>query len=61
MLRRLLARVNYFEVAPVGSGVAGGTGGGVVTDDLWLHPDLEKKGLRERVEAVMTGDRVRLD
>jgi hypothetical protein len=51
----------YYEVAPVGSGVTGGTGGGVVTDGLWLHPDLEKKGLRARVEAVIRGERVRLD
>jgi hypothetical protein len=51
----------YYEVAPVGSGVAGGTGGGVVTDGVWLHPDLEAKGLRERVEAVITGKRVLLD
>jgi hypothetical protein len=50
----------YYEVAPVGSGVTGGTGGGVV-DGLWLHPDLETKGLRARVEAVITGERVRLD
>jgi hypothetical protein len=51
----------YYEVAPVGSGIAGGTGGGVVTDRVWLHPDLEAKGLRERAEAVITGKRVRLD
>ena len=51
----------YYEVAPVGSGVAGGTGGGVVTDRVWLHPDLEAKGLRERAEAVIAGKRVRLD
>lgn len=26
------------EHLPVGSGVAGGTGGGFVVDDVWLHP-----------------------
>jgi len=31
----------YFEVAPVGSGIAGGTGGGAVADAVWLHPELE--------------------
>jgi len=51
----------YYEVAPVGSGVAGGTGGGVVTDRIWLRPDLEAKGLRERVEAVITGKRLQLE
>jgi hypothetical protein len=45
----------YYEVAPVGSGVTGGTGGGVVTDGLWLHPDLETKGLRGRVEGPLLG------
>ena len=47
----------FYEVAPVGSGVAGGTGGGVVTDGVWLHPELEAKGLRGRVEAVIAGRR----
>jgi hypothetical protein len=51
----------YYEVAPVGSGIAGGSGGGVVTEGLWLHPDLEARGLREHVEAVIAGRRVRLD
>jgi len=51
----------YYEVAPVGSGVVGGNGGGAVTDGLWLHPDLEAKGLRERVAAVVRGERERLD
>jgi hypothetical protein len=50
----------YYEVAPVGSGVVGGTGGGVITQNVWLHPDLEAKGLREGVEAVLTGKRSRL-
>jgi len=51
----------YFEVAPVGSGIAGGTGGGVVTDSVWLHPNLEKLHLRARVEAVISGDRGRIE
>jgi hypothetical protein len=50
----------YYEVAPVGSGVVGGSGGGLVTENVWLHPDLEAKGLREGVEAVITGKRLRL-
>jgi hypothetical protein len=51
----------YYEVAPVGSGVAGGSGGGVVTNSIWLHPELEQKGLREQVEAVIAGDRTRIN
>jgi hypothetical protein len=51
----------YYEVAPQGSGIAGGTGGGVVTDGLWLHPNLDAKGLRQRVQAVIAGKRTQLD
>ena len=51
----------YYEVAAFGSGVAGGSGGGLVTDSVWLHPALERKGLRARVEAVISGERDRLD
>ena len=50
----------YYEVAPAGSGIVGGTGGGIVTDGVWLHPVLEAEGLRERVEAVVAGERERL-
>jgi len=50
----------YFEIAPVGSGVEGGTGGGAVTLGVWLHPALEAMGLRERVEGVITGRRLRI-
>jgi hypothetical protein len=50
----------YFEHAPVGSGIAGGMGGGAVTDGVWLHPSLEAKGIRVSVEAVIAGERSRL-
>jgi hypothetical protein len=45
----------YYERARVGSGIVGGTGGGVITNTVWLHPDLETKGLREAAEAVIAG------
>lgn len=47
----------YFEHAPVGTGIAGGTGGGVVAEGVWLHPSLETPDLRESVEAVIAGQR----
>jgi hypothetical protein len=50
----------YFERAPIGSGIAGGTGGGVVTEGVWLHPELEAKGLLNRVQAVITGQSSRI-
>ena len=31
-----------FESLPIGSGVAGGMGGGIVTADLWVHPKLQQ-------------------
>lgn len=43
----------YFEVAPPGTGIAGGSGGGIVTDSLWLHPDLERQRIRDQVESVI--------
>jgi hypothetical protein len=28
----------FYERAPIGTGIAGGTGGGIVTEGVWLHP-----------------------
>ena len=50
----------YYERAPIGTGIAGGSGGGVVTAGIWLHPELEAKGLRAAVEAVIAGERERI-
>jgi hypothetical protein len=50
-----------YEALPVGSGVAGGMGGGRVMDTLWLHPELENLGLRHEVEAVLQGGTLRLE
>jgi hypothetical protein len=49
-----------YELAPVGAGIAGGTGGGVVVAGVWLHPDLEARNLRDAVEAVLAGRRDRI-
>jgi hypothetical protein len=51
----------FLEPAPVGAGVAGGMGGGVVVDGAWLHPDLEQLLLRPQVEEILNGLRQRLD
>jgi hypothetical protein len=50
----------FYERAPVGTGIAGGTGGGLVAAGVWLHPELEAKSLRPAVEEVMAGRRDRL-
>jgi hypothetical protein len=47
----------YYERVPVGGGIPGGTGGGVVTEGVWLHPNLEALGVRKAVEDVLSGRR----
>jgi len=54
------ARVCY-ERLPLGSGVSGGMGGGLVQDSLWLHPNLVRRGLFENVKAVIEGRRRRIE
>jgi hypothetical protein len=43
-----------FEMCP-SLKVAGGMGGGLVTDDVWLHPELRPKGLEESVRSFIYG------
>jgi hypothetical protein len=50
----------YYERHPVGAGVAGGMGGAVVLDGVWLHDELEQAGHRPNIEAVLAGKRARL-
>ena len=49
----------YFEVASPGDGIAGGMGGGLVCDGVWLHSRLEH--LRPSVEAVIAGTLPRIN
>jgi hypothetical protein len=44
-----------FEALPAGSGVAGGVGGGGVTQGVWLHDAIEELGIRDEIEAVLSG------
>lgn len=50
-----MARV-VFERAAVGTGVAGGMGGGLVTDGVWVHPDVARAGLLDHIVAVLAGE-----
>ena len=43
----------YFEVHPIGRGIAGGMGGGLVTDTVWIHPRLGS--LQPVIVSVLTG------
>jgi hypothetical protein len=45
----------HFEVAPVGSGVAGGMGGALVEDGVWVHPEFETLGVADEIRAVVLG------
>ncbi len=49
----------YYERIAQGSGIWGGSGGGIVTSDLWVHPELEKLGLEE-IRAVIKGKQKRI-
>jgi hypothetical protein len=55
-----MARMVY-EVLPIGGTVAGGMGGGRVVDGLWLHPKVERLGLRKDIEQVLHGQRERVE
>jgi hypothetical protein len=46
-----------FELAPIGSGVAGGTDGGSVIEGVWLHPRLAERGILPLVSEVVTGQK----
>jgi hypothetical protein len=45
----------YYEAVPIGTGVAGGTGGGLAVDGLWVHDELAERGLAGPIEDVLLG------
>jgi hypothetical protein len=50
------ARLN-FELAPIGSGVMGGMGGGLVIDGVWMHKRLDAGGVLPLAVSVIYGRR----
>jgi hypothetical protein len=54
-----MARV-FYERRRVGSGVSGGMGGGVRAAGPWIHPDLVKLRLGDRIVEVLRGVRARV-
>lgn len=46
------ARV-YYEHRPVGSGVAGGTGGGIVRDGVWVNPHFSANIAADLADVVL--------
>ena len=55
--RRIDEASARFELAPIGSGVAGGTDGGSVIEGVWLHPRLAERGILPLVSEVVTGQK----
>ena len=51
----------YYEDYKSPHGVFGGMGGGVVIDGLWMHPDFDEVGIKEKVWEVIIGNRPRAD
>jgi hypothetical protein len=49
-----MARVIY-ERRPVGQGVAGGMGGGVVSPGGWIHPAITALGIEAEIRSVLDG------
>lgn len=45
----------YYEQQQPGTGVAGGMGGGVATDSLWVHPGFLARGLGDHICCMITG------
>ena len=45
-----------YERHTVGEGIAGGMGGGLVTDGVWIHEEFEDAGLRPGIEAVLRAE-----
>jgi len=46
-----------FELAPIGSGIFGGMGGGLVIDGVWLHERLDASGVLPLATSVLFGRR----
>ena len=49
----------FYERHPIGTPIFGGMGGGLVTDGVWVHPNL--KHFQHAIEAVITGRAASVD
>jgi len=54
-----MARV-FYERCAVGSGVAGGMGGAVVREGIWIHDEFIKLRLGDAIREVIEGKRPRI-
>jgi len=44
-----------FDLAPIGSGIFGGMGGGFIVDGVWVHPRLDAAGILPVATSVIFG------
>lgn len=51
----------YYEAYKPPHGIFGGMGGGVLINGLWVHPEFEDIGIKERVWEVIKGNKPRAD
>ena len=50
----------FYERHPTGAGIAGGMGGALVTEDIWVHNEFVKLQLDDAVREVIAGQRNRI-
>lgn len=46
----------YYELIEVSQGVAGGMNGGFVIDGIWIHPEIIKLGIDNKIKEILTGE-----
>ncbi|MFA7337452.1 MAG: hypothetical protein WC028_11755 [Candidatus Obscuribacterales bacterium] len=56
-----MGRGLFFEKMPVGAYIQGGMGGAPICSDLWIHDELYAIGMDEKIRAVVSGARERLE
>ena len=55
-----MARIT-FERRPIGAGISGGMGGGIVERSGWIHREFVQLGMEEEIRAVINGARDRIE
>jgi hypothetical protein len=51
----------YYERQPLGTFIAGGSGGGRVTEGVWVHPRFARYNLQSTIEDILSGQRESLE
>jgi len=51
----------YYEKHNPGDIIAGGMGGGIATETLWVHDEFKEKKLKEQIFEVISGERKEIE